>query len=48
MVIDQFLLENEPAGSDQVLERLGTAFPVYLNSVISGMERLLREVGSAL
>ncbi|MFZ0320664.1 MAG: hypothetical protein WAL56_16185 [Candidatus Sulfotelmatobacter sp.] len=48
VVIDQFLLENEPAESDQVLEHLGTAFPVYLNFAVSGMERLLREVRSAL
>lgn len=48
VVIDQFLLENEPAESDQVLEHLGTAFPVYLNFAISGLERLLREVRSAL
>jgi hypothetical protein len=44
VVIDQFLLENVPAESDQALEHLGTAFPVYLNFVISGMERLVREV----
>jgi len=31
-----------------VLEHLGTAFPVYLNFAVSGMERLLREVRSAL
>jgi hypothetical protein len=48
VVIDQFLLENEPAESDQVIEHLGTAFPVYLNFAVSGMERLLREVRSAL
>ncbi len=48
VVIDQFLLENEPGESDQVLEHLGTAFPVYLNFAVSGMERLLREVRSAL
>ena len=48
VVVDQFLLENEPAESDQVLEHLGTAFPVYLNFAVSGMERLLREVRSAL
>ena len=30
VVIDQFLLENEPAESDQVLEHLDTAFPVYV------------------
>jgi hypothetical protein len=48
VILDQFLLENEPAESDQVLEHLGTAFPVYLNFAVSGMERLLREVRSAL
>jgi hypothetical protein len=48
VVVDQFLLENEPTESDQVLEHLGTAFPVYLNFAVSGMERLVREVRSAL
>ena len=48
VVFDQFLVENEPSESDQVLEHLGTAFPVYLSFAISGMERLLREVRSAL
>ncbi len=48
VVIDQFLLENEPAESDQVLEHLGTALPIYLNFAVSGMERLVREVRSAL
>jgi len=48
VVLDQFILENEPSESDQVIEHLGTAFPVYLNFAVSGMERLLREVRSAL
>jgi hypothetical protein len=48
VVLDQFLMENEPHESDQVLEHLGTAFPVYVNFAVSGMERLLREVRSAL
>src|ERR1700752_4573338 len=48
VVIDQFLLENEPSESDQVLEHLGTAFPVYLNFAVSGMERLGRQRRSAL
>jgi hypothetical protein len=48
VVFDQFLLENDPSESDQVFEHLGTAFPVYLNFAISGMERLVREVRSAL
>lgn len=47
-VIDQFLLETEPEESDQVLEHLGTAYPVYVNFALTGMERMLREVRSAL
>jgi hypothetical protein len=47
-VIDQFLLESEPDEADQIMEHLGTAFPVYLNFAVTGMERLVREVRSAL
>jgi hypothetical protein len=47
-VIDQFLLETEPDESDQMLEHLGTAFPVYVNFAVTGMERLVREVRTAL
>jgi hypothetical protein len=47
-VIDQFLLETEPEESDQMLEHLGTAFPVYVNFAVTGLERLVREVRSAL
>jgi hypothetical protein len=42
-VIDQFLFETDPTESDQIIEHLGTACPVYLNFAITGMERLLRE-----
>jgi hypothetical protein len=48
VVIDQFLMENEPAERDQMLQHLGTAFPVYLSFAVSGKQRLLREVRSAL
>jgi hypothetical protein len=47
-IIDQFLLETEPDESDQMIEHLGTAFPVYVNFGVTGMERLVREVRSAL
>jgi hypothetical protein len=47
-VIDQFLLETEPEESEHMLEHLGTAFPVYINFGVTGMERLVREVRSAL
>ena len=47
-VIDQFLLETEPDESDQMIEHLGAAFPVYINFAVTGLERLIREVRSAL
>lgn len=47
-VIDQFLLETEPDESDQMIEHLGTAFPVYINFAVTGLDRLLREVRAAL
>lgn len=48
VVIDQFLVETEPEESDQIIEHLDTAFPVYVNFAVTGMERLVREVRSAL
>jgi hypothetical protein len=48
VVIDQFILETEPDKSEQMFEHLGTALPVYVNFAVSGMERLVREVRSAL
>lgn len=47
-IIDQFLLETEPQESDQMIEHLGTAFPVYINFAVTGLDRLIREVRSAL
>jgi hypothetical protein len=47
-VVDQLLLETEPEESDQMIEHLGHAFPVYINFAVTGMERLLREVRLAL
>ena len=47
-VIDQFLLETEPEESDQMIEHLGAAFPVYINFAVTAMDRLVREVRSAL
>ena len=47
-VIDQFLLETEPEESDTVIEHFGTAFPVYINFAVTGMERLVREARAAV
>lgn len=48
VIIDQFLLEAEPDGSDQMLQHLGTAIPVYVNFAISGVTRVVREIRTAL
>ena len=48
VVIDQFLLETEPEDGELIVEHLGTAFPVYINFAVTGMERLVREVRAAL
>ena len=48
VVVDQFLLEAEPDESDQMLQHLEGAFPVYVNCAISGIDRIVREVRSAL
>ena len=47
-IIDQFLLETEPEESDQMIEHLATAYPVYINFAVTGLDRLVREVRSAL
>lgn len=48
VIIDQFLLEAEPDDSEQILQHLGTAIPVYVNFAISGIERVVREIRTAL
>jgi hypothetical protein len=48
VVIDQFVFEAAPEESEQLIEHFGTAFPVYVNFGICGMERLVRDVRSAL
>lgn len=48
VVVDQFLLEADPDQSDQMLQHLGGAVPVYVNCAISGVQRVVREVCSAL
>lgn len=48
VVIDQFLLEAEPDESEQILQHIETAVPVYLNFAISGIPRVVRETRTAL
>jgi hypothetical protein len=47
-VIDQFLLATEADESDRMIEHLGTALPVDVNFAVTGVDRLVREVRSAL
>jgi signal transduction histidine kinase len=47
-VLDQFLLETEPQEAGSTLAHLGTAIPVQVNLAITGIDRLVREVRSAV
>ena len=48
LVIDQNLLEADPAAADVVLKEAETAIPVIVNFAICGLDRVLRDVRSAL
>ena len=48
VTIDQLWLDAEPDGLDTILKHMGTAVPVYSNFAISGIERVSRELRSAL
>ncbi len=48
VLIDQLLLDAEPNDIETILKHMGTAVPVYSNFAISGIERISRELRSAL
>jgi hypothetical protein len=48
VVLDQLLLDAEPDDVETVFKYIGGAVPVYSNFAISGIERVLRELRSAL
>jgi prefoldin subunit 5 len=48
VLIDQAFMETEPVESDMVLEHIGTAIPVQVNFAISGIDRVVRELRTAL
>ena len=48
LVIDQYLAECDPDGTEVLLQQAGAAVPVYVNLAISGSERVLRELKQAL
>lgn len=48
VVLDQYLLETEADAASTLMEHLGTAIPVQVNLAVSGLDRLVREVGAAV
>jgi hypothetical protein len=48
VVLDQLLLDAVPDEVETILKYLGTAVPVFSNFAISGIERVSRELRSAL
>jgi hypothetical protein len=48
VVVDQLLLDAEPGDVDTIVKHMGTAVPVFSNFAISGIERVSRELHSAL
>jgi hypothetical protein len=48
VVLDELLLDAEPDGIETIFKHIGTAVPVYTNFAICGIERVSRELRSAL
>ncbi len=48
LVIDDTLAECDPAAADRICEQAGLAIPLQINFAVSGAERLIREIRSAL
>lgn len=47
-VLDQLLLDAEPDDAETIFKHLGGAVPVFTNFAISGIDRVSRELHSAL
>ena len=48
VILDQLLLDAEPDDVETIFKHMGTAVPVYSNFAISGIERVSRELRSAV
>jgi hypothetical protein len=48
VVLDQLLLDAEPDDVETIFKHMGTAVPVYSNFAVSGIERVSRELRSAV
>lgn len=48
VVVDESLVECDPAAADAIWERAGLAIPVQVNFALSGAARVIREIRAAL
>lgn len=48
IVVDQSVIDSHAASADSVWKHAGTAIPVIVNFAISGVDRIVRDVRSAL
>jgi len=48
IVVDEALIESDPAGAEVLWQHAGLAIPLQVNFGISGCDRVLREVRTAL
>ena len=48
VVMDEALVDGDPAGADQIWECAGLAIPVQINFALTGVQRLAREIRMAL
>jgi flagellar basal body-associated protein FliL len=48
VIVDQQLQDADPDEAERVLRHMGLATPVYINLAISGAERVIRELRTAL
>ena len=48
VVMDEGVIDSDPAGSELIWDRAGLAIPVQVNFALSGTQRLAREIRMAL
>lgn len=48
VVVDEALVDADPAGADQLWELTGLAIPVQVNLALSGAQRVAREIRTAM
>ena len=48
VIVDEQLLEVDPDQSEQILQHIETAVPIYVNCALAGSQRVVREVRATL